>query len=616
MTYHLTALLLLILAVASAQAEPAEQKVALVIGNAAYKTAPLDNPVNDARAMAQELAALGFAVVSRENLRVTQIPDALREFRNRLRPGAVALFFYAGHGLQIKGVNYLPAVDAKVEGEDDVPLQSINVNQVLDLMEDSKTRLNLVFLDACRNNPYARSFRSAAGGLARISAPSGTLISFATRPGQVAFDGDGEHGVYTENLLREMVRPNQPVEQVLKGVVSGVKKASQGKQEPWMEGSLEGDFYFVGGAGRGEPVKLAAAGIGEAAAYELTFWESVKGSQKPADYRAYLAKYPQGQFAALAEARLVELTPPTAAAASARETKAEPRASTSAAPPQSPPGAPGSILRDCPQCPELVVLPAGTFFMGTSRNELGSGENERPRHEVSMAKPLAIGRFEVTRGQYAVFVKESGYRTEGNCHVWRHPSIWEPQRGNDWQDPDFGQGDDHPVVCVTWHDAQAYLAWLGRKTGKAYRLPSEAEWEYLARAGTKTSRYWGDDPSLACEYGNVHDQDAQRARRFGWEPHECRDGFVETAPVGRFKPNAFGLYDVLGNVWEWTAECLSTNYINAPGDGSARVSDDCAKRVYRGGGWSGPALPRSGVRNGNAPGYRSQLLGFRVLRPL
>jgi len=616
MNFRTTALLLLFIAISPALAQTAETRVALVIGNAAYKAAPLDNPLNDARAVSKELAELGFTVVSRENLRVAQIPEALREVRGRLRPGSVALFFYAGHGLQIKGINYLPAVDAAVEGEDDVPLQSLNLNQVLELMEDSKTRLNLVFLDACRNNPFVRSFRSAANGLARVNAPSGTLISFATRPGQVALDGTGKHGVYTEHLLREMVVPNQPIEQVLKGVVGGVKKSSKGKQEPWMEGSLEGDFYFVGGAPAVGTGRVAESAIGEAAAFELTFWDSIKASQKPADFEAYLAKYPAGQFVALARSRLSDLAAAHAPKASVREARTEaqpPMRESVAAPAKS---EPEKIVRDCAQCPELVLVPAGKFLMGTSRNELGSGETERPRHEVTIAKPFAIGRFEVTRAQYAAFVADSGYRTEGNCHVWRDAANWEPQRGANWQDPNFRQGDDHPVVCVSWHDAQAYLAWLGRKTGKAYRLPSESEWEYAARAGTKTSRYWGDDSSLACEYANVHDQDAQRAYRFGWEPHDCRDGFAETAPVGKFKPNAFGLFDVLGNVWEWTEDCLSTNYVNAPADGGVRVADDCPKRVYRGGGWSGPALPRSGVRNGNAPGYRSQLLGFRVLRPL
>ena len=147
-------------------------QVALVIGNSSYRTIPLPNPVNDARDISAKLRKLGFTVIERENITSKQVGSTLREFRSRLKPGSVALFFYAGHGLQLKGSNYLPVVDAEIVGEEDVPIQSINVSQVLNIMEDAKTRLNLVFLDACRNNPFGRRFRSPSGGLAKVDAPS------------------------------------------------------------------------------------------------------------------------------------------------------------------------------------------------------------------------------------------------------------------------------------------------------------------------------------------------------------------------------------------------------------------------------------------------------------
>lgn len=237
------------LAVRSTAAAPAvEKRVALVIGNSEYLKGPLRNPVNDATDIAARLRASGFEVIERSNIKTSQIGRTLREFRARLTPGAVALFFYAGHGLQIRGENYLPAVDADIEAEEDAPNQSIAMRQIMEIMEDAKTRLNLAFLDACRNNPYARSFRSGADGLARVSAPSGTLISFATRPGSVAADGTGRNGLYTTHLLQAMDSPNLQVELMLKRVTSSVKQASQGRQEPWMEGSIEGDFYFRRGA--------------------------------------------------------------------------------------------------------------------------------------------------------------------------------------------------------------------------------------------------------------------------------------------------------------------------------------------------------------------------------
>lgn len=222
-----------------------EQRVALVIGNGAYTNSPLKNPVNDARDVAKKLRGLGFNVIERNNLTIKQIGSTLREFRSKLMPGAVAIVFYAGHGLQINGVNYLPAVDAEINSEEDIPYQSLAVRQIMELLDESKTRLNLVFLDACRNNPYARSFRSAESGLARVVAPSGTLISYATRPGSVAADGDGRNGLYTSKLIKQMDSHLQ-IELALKRVVSEVKAASKGNQEPWMEGSIEGDFCFAG----------------------------------------------------------------------------------------------------------------------------------------------------------------------------------------------------------------------------------------------------------------------------------------------------------------------------------------------------------------------------------
>ncbi len=334
------------LGVGRSEAPASEKRVALVIGNSAYKNSPLRNPVNDARDMAAKLRALGFEVVERSNLNARQIGATLREFRSKLVPGAIGLVFYAGHGLQIKGENFLPAVDAEIAGEEDVQNQSLAVKQVMDVLEDAKTRLNLVFLDACRNNPYARSFRSGSDGLARVSAPSGTLISFATRPGSVAADGSGRNGLYTTQLLQQMDKLDQPIEQVLKRVVTGVKLASNGRQEPWMEGSIEGDFCFgrcAGAAPATAPSASAAtAGAGaEAAANDRAFWESVKDSKSADEFRAYLERFPDGLFVALAHARLRAL--PETQSASAPPS-ARPPSSAAGSTPQA------QLLDDCAQC--------------------------------------------------------------------------------------------------------------------------------------------------------------------------------------------------------------------------------------------------------------------------
>ncbi len=228
----------------AAPAATKPRKFALVIGNAAYPTMPLKNPLNDARAVSRKLASYGFEVTTRENLKVRDIGRILAEFGSRIAPGSSVVFFYAGHGVQLKGENFLPAVDADVRTEYDVPTQSLSVNRVLDMFSDRKAALTLVLLDACRNNPFGRAFRSTGTGLAPVNAPSGTLLSYATRPGSVAVDGDGEHGLYTRYLLMHMDAPDLPVELVFKRVASDVRRASNGSQEPWSEGHIDGEFAF------------------------------------------------------------------------------------------------------------------------------------------------------------------------------------------------------------------------------------------------------------------------------------------------------------------------------------------------------------------------------------
>jgi flagellar basal body-associated protein FliL len=272
-------------------------KIALVIGNAAYKNSPLRNPENDAKDFAKSLKGFGFTVIERTNLTTKQIGPMLREFRSKLVPGSVAVIFYAGHGLQIKGENYLPTVDADIQGEEDVPQQSLSTRQLMDVLAESGTRMNLVFLDACRNNPYSRRFRSTTRGLSRENAPSGTLISFATRPGSEAADGDGRNGLYTSVLLQQLKLADQPIEQVLKKVVAGVKQASNGQQEPWIEGSIEGDFCFA------ECIGIPATSLDA----ENSAWETASKTNTRASYQTYLAKYPKGKYESAAKLALKAL---------------------------------------------------------------------------------------------------------------------------------------------------------------------------------------------------------------------------------------------------------------------------------------------------------------------
>lgn len=234
----------------------AEQRVALVIGNGDYKFAPLNNSVNDAQDIAKALRGLGFQVTLKLNQDRVGMALAIRDFGNQIKKGGTGLFYYAGHGMQVKGKNFLIPVEADILAEDEVPYRAIDANELLAKMESAKNRVNLVILDACRNNPFARSFRSGSQGLAQMDAPVGTLIAFATAPGSVAADGSGRNGLYTQHLLTAMRQPGLKIEDVFKRVRQGVREESGDRQIPWENTSLEGDFYFKPGK-EAQPVQVA-----------------------------------------------------------------------------------------------------------------------------------------------------------------------------------------------------------------------------------------------------------------------------------------------------------------------------------------------------------------------
>ena len=285
---------------------------------------------------------------------------------------------------------------------------------------------------------------------------------------------------------------------------------------------------------------------------------------------------------------------------------------------------PGEVFQDTlkygTKGPEMVVIPAGSFKMGAPKSESGSTDDERPQHMVKIAKPFAIGKYEVTVGQFKLFVGVSAYQTEaeksGGCHTYHGNGDWKKNKNKNWRSPGFSQDDRHPVVCVSWYDTNAYIKWLKEQTGKPYRLPSEAEWEYAVRAKTETSRYWGDESDKACDFSNVADKTA-KATFTNWIIHECRDEFVYTAPVGKFFQNNFTLKDMQGNVWEWMQDTWHKDYQGAPEDGSLWEDEDTSQRVLRGGSWSiKPTSVRSANRNRTPPDRRSNFVGFRLAQDL
>jgi formylglycine-generating enzyme required for sulfatase activity len=289
---------------------------------------------------------------------------------------------------------------------------------------------------------------------------------------------------------------------------------------------------------------------------------------------------------------------------------------------------PPEPFRDCAECPEMVLLPGGTFNMGVLPNEEereGVPEDVRgrssPQVRVTIAPGLAMATRAVTRGDFAAYVADTGLEPGASCWTFvNNGATYEyvERQGLSWRNPGFPQGDDHPVVCVSWEDASNYAAWVTRRARRRYRLPSEAEWEYAARAGTSTSRYWGETTTNACQFANVADLTLATALNLDRRPQftfRCTDRHVFTAPVGSFRPNAFGLYDMLGNVWQWTQDCLNPNLDGQLSDGTARTTGDCVTRAMRGGSWSHlPWYVRAGNRvRGNATD-RFAFAGLRVVR--
>jgi formylglycine-generating enzyme required for sulfatase activity len=283
--------------------------------------------------------------------------------------------------------------------------------------------------------------------------------------------------------------------------------------------------------------------------------------------------------------------------------------------PATPPRPTGALFRDCSSCPEMVVLPAGSFTMGSTMKDkswaanhgasLESVSDESPQHTVSL-RSFALGKYQVTRGEYAAFVRDTAYPAGDGCGVDSYK--WDKQPGLSWRSPGFEQSDRDPVVCVSWQDAHAFIAWLNGKVARSssmkgdgpYRLPSESEWEYAARAGTSTRFWWGNEDTGASDHA--------------W--YKGNAG-AKTQPVGLKPANAFGLHDMVGNVWQWTEDCYADTYANASANGSANETPANCMRVDRGSSWLYPAwLLRSATRERNPPDFRDAIMGFRLARTL
>jgi formylglycine-generating enzyme required for sulfatase activity len=536
-----------------------------VVGNAAYTDRPLRNPVNDARLMQTTLRELGFEVQVATNVDRRGLLGALRDFETRARGAEVALFYFAGHGAQVGGANYLIPVNAQIRAETDVPDESLDASGVLRRIEEARPRVGLVVLDACRDNPYPGSNRSSARGLARMSVPTGTIVAYATAPGSTADDGSGTQGTYTGALAKYLMQPGLDIKEVFDRAAQEVERLTNGRQRPREEIGLRGRFVLKeDGASSVVGMVTAQAAVPTspvpAEDPERELWELAKRRDNVPSYEAYLRVFPQGRFAAIARAALDGLRPGAVVQA--------------AAPSPPPQVAPlpdtrrtGDAFKDCAECPEMEVIPAGRFLMGSPASEAERDADEGPQRWVDMPR-FAMGKFEVTQRQ------------------------WEAVMGSN---PSHFRacGPDCPVENVSWNDAQEFVRRLSQLTGQSYRLPTEAEWEYAARAGSTTAYFWGDT------------FDAGRASNGS-----------QTVRVGSYGANAFGLHDMHGNVWEWVQDGWRASYGGAPSDGSAWMSGGYqSRRVLRGGSWSSaPQGLRSADRGWDSPGNRSNDTGFRIAR--
>ena len=741
----------------------AVERHALVIGNANYAANPLRNPVNDARDMGARLTELGFQV---ELLLDADLPTMLSgviEFGKGLDDNSVGLFYFAGHGMQAYNLqsdsdsNFLLPVNFAMSDEKQLPFDTLDVNRVVSAMSGSRSGgANIIILDACRDNPYERSFRTSSRGLTQMAGAEGLLIAYATAPGKVAADGDGRNGLFTEQLLLALDQPGQPVETVFKLVRQGVAGASGRAQVPFVSNGLIGDFYFnpVVAGKTPEPEQLitltlrsnvyddqvyingAYAGQTKLVTQLAVGWHDIE--VRKSGYQTYSARLFLDKDQTLV-ARLQRGADPTPQPAITQVVIAPPSSSTQStsntidgfslddwlllqqgAPVTIAsiekimayerqhggnaasrsyinkgikvalanvnsaddlleyqrkfgylPGAPaqiearlaellaagasrqdlirlraqfpasatlrlqlageyhqaqlfdaaageyqswlgltdsshperkrvlealvaaregrlfykaGDTIQDCPECPQMVYIPTGAFRMGDIQG--GGDSDEKPVHRVSV-KAFLMSATEVTFDQWDACVAaggcdDSGPRSAGGDNGW-------------------GRG-TRPVIEVSWEDAQQYVKWISAKTGKQYRLPTEAEWEYAARAGSETKYSWGN--SIGNNKANC---DGCGSR---WDDSK-------TAPVASFTANAFGLYDMHGNVWEWTQDCWNGSYKGAPGDGSAWLSGECGQRVLRGGSWSNfPNDLRSAYRNYSTTGFRISYIGFRLARTL
>jgi len=591
------------------------RKVALVVGNSAYtEVERLDNPVHDADLIAKALDALGFEVLLYKDLDRQSFIRALTDLRASVEGAETATFFYAGHGVQVDGQNFLLPIDSALQSSDFLSLEAINLQLITDILNGA-SRTSLIFLDACRNNPFevARGSNGGSRGLAKISADRNTLISFAAAPGDIALDSvpglDTRNSPFTTALVRHLGVPGDTINRTMIKVRRDVLDMTDGRQVPWENSSLVEEVVL---AALPETARPDTSGEDE-------IWAWAREATDPDVLERFVTRFPDGKYAeeARARARAMRLQVETGLADSERradlsrqkEREEEERRLAFYVAPKLPELR--GDLQDCHDCPELVVIEGTELLFGTPDTIARAQQDERPARRVALARSIAVARTETSQGEFGRFVKETGYDWQNDCMITSQDDR-PPRQG---RMADVPNDPDLPAICVSWQDATAYTRWLSEKTGQIYRLPTEIEFEYLVEAfhfNQDINGIFGETP--LCDRVNI----ADLSTAFSWRNFECSDALGPGVfPVRSLVPNEFGLYHVLGNVWEWMENCYADSP-EAAVDRALRivgVLDECQRRAVRGGGWSDPLSSlRTSNRNWEEPDFRADTIGFRVVR--
>ncbi len=584
----------------------AAEKVALVIGNGGYqRLAPLKNPVNDAADVAASLGRLGFDVVRVTDGSYRQMMEAIESFRKKLSGAEAGMFFYAGHGVQSGGVNYLIPVDAVINDEYQLSFMAVNAEYVLSAMNVSGCPLNMVVMDACRDNPFA-GFRSAGRGLAVVgNAPAGAIVVYATDPGKTAEDGRGRNGTFTEAFLRHVETPGLDVKALFDRVGAEVAANTGNAQTPWVSSKFYGTYYL---AGAGTTSVQQGSGTGTMTVEKSygSIRVEVKETAKLYVDGVYKGEVPGGNAASITGVesgnRSVRL--------SYADGKTEERTVSVTA--NGTAYASFSYQKPVPRDESMVYVAGGTFSMGSTSGE----EDEKPVHTVTVSG-FSMAKTEVTVGEFRSFVQATGYRTtaetSGGASIWTG-SKWEQKADANWKNPYFSQADTQPVVLVSWYDAVEYCNWKSKKDGliacytingtnvscnfsaSGYRLPTEAEWEWAARGGKSSRGYTyagsNSEGSVAWYSGNSG---------------------KKTQPVGTKAANELGIYDLSGNVWEWCWDWYGSYSSGSQADPKGQSTG--SGRVLRGGSfWRSADDLRVSGRSFDMPVSRVIYLGFRPVR--